>query len=131
MARITVEDCAQKVNDKFKLVALAAQGAKYINSRAEINPNNKEKRDKPTVSILRQIASGQVSVPHLESELLNRLRTKSRIEPINYDNGDSEIEENVENFDYIPGGSDIYIGEDYSDLDNQVFTDDNFEDEKK
>ncbi|WP_253307518.1 MULTISPECIES: DNA-directed RNA polymerase subunit omega [unclassified Rickettsia] len=131
MARITVEDCAQKVNDKFKLVALAAQGAKYINSRAEINPNNKEKRDKPTVSILRQIAAGQVSIPHLESELLNRLRTKSRVEPINYDNGDSEIEENTENFDYIPGGSDIYIGEDYSDLDNQVFSEDSFEDEKK
>ncbi|WP_342269847.1 DNA-directed RNA polymerase subunit omega [Rickettsia endosymbiont of Orchestes rusci] len=131
MARITVEDCAQKVNDKFKLVALAAQGAKYINSRAEINPNNKEKRDKPTVSILRQIAAGQVSIPHLESELLNRLRTKSRVEPINYDNGDSEIEENTENFDYIPGESDIYIGEDYSDLDNQVFSEDSFEDEKK
>jgi DNA-directed RNA polymerase subunit omega len=131
MARITVEDCAQKVNDKFKLVALAAQGAKYINSRGEASPNE-GKRDKATVSILRQIAAGQVSVPHLEQELINRLRTKSRVEPINYDNGDSEIEETNENFDYIPGGSDIYIGEDYSDLDDQTFTDDDsFEDDKK
>lgn len=74
---------------------------------------------------MRQIASGTVSAAHLRHDLLNRLRTKSRVEPIS---NDDEVTDVVENFDYLPGGPHMYVGEDYSDLDNQIFIDDTSED---
>ena len=122
MARITIEDCLEMVPDRFKLVALAAQRAQDINSGSEIAITN-DKRDKPTVVALREIALGHVTVSALTAELLSRLRTNSRVDPIDDESTESSIEENTENFDYLPSGSDIYVTEDYSDLDDQIFND--------
>lgn len=121
MARITIEDCAEMVHDRFKLVALAAQRAKNINSGSEITINN-DKGDKATVLALREIAAGHVTVSALKAELLSRLRTNSRVDPIDDENIDPSVDAN-ENFDYLPSGSDIYVTEDYSDLDDQIFND--------
>lgn len=129
MARVTIEDCAQKISDRFKLVALAAQRAKAINSGSPLAISN-DRHDKATVMALREIAAGHVSIDALTAELLGRLRTKSRIDPIDDDIAEVETENIVDNFDYLPTGSDLTITEDYSDLENQIF-EDNFSDEEQ
>ncbi len=128
MARITIEDCAEVEQDRFKLVALASQRAKDINSGSMITINN-DKGDKATVLALREIAAGHITIATLKEELLSRLRKNSRIDPIDDDNVSLSTEEETENFDYLPSGSDIYVTEDYSDLDDQMF-DDNITEEK-
>jgi len=122
MARITVADCSTKINDRFKLVVLAAQRAKDINSGSDVTISN-DKADKPTVIALREIANGNVMISSLTAELLRRFRVQNNLEPV-----DDEITEDVattiaENFDYLPNGADIFVNEDYSDLDDQIFQD--------
>ncbi|XVN41015.1 MAG: DNA-directed RNA polymerase subunit omega [Rickettsia endosymbiont of Argas persicus] len=121
MARITTEDCNKVIPDRFRLVILATLYAKLLNHKIE-SQQGKEKRDKPPVIALRRIAAGKVSVAQLEEDLLNSLRKKSRIEPIIEHDETEEIEEK---FEYLP---EVYIGEDYSDLDDQIFTEEISED---
>lgn len=57
MARITVEDCLEHVENRFQLVSLAAERAHQFylyNARPQVDPEN----DKPTVIALREIAEG-------------------------------------------------------------------------
>ena len=59
MARITVEDCLEHVDNRFDLVLLAARRARQISQGADplVPPEN----DKPTVIALREIAEGLIS----------------------------------------------------------------------
>ncbi len=129
MARVTVEDCSEKINDKFQLVALVAQRAKAINSGSSIFVTNK-KLEKATVTALREIAEGYITTQTLTDQLLRSLRTNNMVDPIDDDPLDSPLEEEIEGFDYLPNGADICVTEGYSDLDNQIF-DDNFSDEEQ
>lgn len=63
MARITVEDCLQNVDNLFQLVILAAQRARRVANGAE--PTVPVENDKPTVIALREIAAGNVTVEML------------------------------------------------------------------
>ncbi len=63
MARITVEDCLQNVDNLFQLVILAAQRARRLANGAE--PTLPLENDKPTVLALREIAAGNVTVEML------------------------------------------------------------------
>jgi DNA-directed RNA polymerase subunit omega len=58
MARVTVEDCLEKVPSRFELVTLASRRAKQLlkGSRPLIDSSNKE-----VVSALREIAAGKVT----------------------------------------------------------------------
>ncbi|WP_341789145.1 DNA-directed RNA polymerase subunit omega [Rickettsia endosymbiont of Lasioglossum villosulum] len=122
MARITTEDCSKVIPDRFQLVIYATRYAKLLNYKVETNQSKKEKRDKPPVIALRRIASGKVSVAQLEQDFINSLRTRSRIEPIVKQDESEDLEEK---FEYLP---EVYIGEDYSDLDDQIFTEETGED---
>ncbi len=127
MARITIEDCIGKIHDRFELVALSAQRANDINSGSTMTISN-VKDDKATVLALREIAAGHVTISTLKTQLLKRLRTKNRIDPIDEENtDDSSTDTATEDFDYLPSGSDLCVTEDYSDLDDQIF-DDNISD---
>ena len=57
MARVTVEDCLEKVTNRFALVILAAERARQLanGGRALVKCDNK-----PAVTSLREIAKGQV-----------------------------------------------------------------------
>lgn len=57
MARVTVEDCLEKVNNRFALVILGAERARQIAGGAKplVRCDNK-----PAVTSLREVASGQV-----------------------------------------------------------------------
>ena len=63
MARVTVEDCLEKVPSRFELVLLAARRAKQLlkGSRPLIDSSNKE-----VVSTLREIAAGKVTAVRSE-----------------------------------------------------------------
>jgi DNA-directed RNA polymerase subunit omega len=63
MARITVEDCLQNVDNLFQLVILAAQRARRLANGAE--PTVAWENDKPTVVALREIAAGNVTLEML------------------------------------------------------------------
>ena len=58
MARITVEDCLETINNRFELVLTATTRARQIAHGAE--PLVEEENDKPTVLSLREIADGLV-----------------------------------------------------------------------
>ncbi len=59
MARITVEDCLEHVDNRFELVLLAARRARQISKGAD--PLLPEDNDKPTVIALREIADNLIS----------------------------------------------------------------------
>src|SRR5579863_4590973 len=57
MARITVEDCLEHVNNRFELVMLAAKRARQL-MRGSVDPTVAWENDKATVVALREIAHG-------------------------------------------------------------------------
>jgi DNA-directed RNA polymerase subunit omega len=63
MARITVEDCLQNVENLFQLVLLAAQRARRLANGAEATLPLEN--DKPTVLALREIAAGSITAEML------------------------------------------------------------------
>lgn len=63
MARVTVEDCLDKIPNRFELVVLAARRARDLSlGRA---PFVEEENDKPTVIALREIAEGKIDLDYL------------------------------------------------------------------
>lgn len=64
MARLTVEDCLENVDNRYDLVILAAKRARHIAFGAE--PLVKENRDKPTVLALREIAEGLITISNID-----------------------------------------------------------------
>jgi len=58
MARITIEDCLDNIDNRFKLVLTATKRARQIAHGAE--PMLPEENDKPTVLALREIAAGLI-----------------------------------------------------------------------
>ena len=72
MARITVEDCLDKVENQYDLVLLAKERTSQLNSGAEMLVE--EENDKRTVIALREIARGKLSVEELKKNAILRLR---------------------------------------------------------
>jgi DNA-directed RNA polymerase subunit omega len=64
MARITVEDCLENIENIFEMVLVAAKRARRVAHGAE--PMVDLENDKPTVIALREIAQGLVSPSILE-----------------------------------------------------------------
>lgn len=65
MARITVEDCLEKVPNRFELVLVAARRAKQLlkGARPLVEASNKE-----VVKALREVASGKVGMQYSETD---------------------------------------------------------------
>lgn len=68
MARVTVEDCIDKVQNRFELVMLAAQRARKIGSGAALLVDRDN--DKNPVVSLREIAEEKVETADLKEELI-------------------------------------------------------------
>ena len=84
MARITVEDCLEKVESQYDLVLLAKERTAQLNSGAEILVE--ADNDKNTVIALREIGDGKIIIEELKNNSIARLRK----EP------DENLEEEVE-----------------------------------
>lgn len=67
MARVTVEDCVEKVPNRFELVMVAAQRARKIGSGAPLTVSRDN--DKNAVVALREIADETVSPENLKEDL--------------------------------------------------------------
>ena len=67
MARVTVEDCLEHVDNRFELVMLASKRARDIAIRGA-QPMVEWENDKPTVVALREIAAGLINRDMLEKE---------------------------------------------------------------
>jgi DNA-directed RNA polymerase subunit omega len=72
MARVTVEDCVDKVPNRFDLVLLAAQRARQISGGAELTIDRD--RDKNPVVALREIAEETIRPDHLEEAVVSSLQ---------------------------------------------------------
>ena len=64
MARLTVEDCLEHIDNRYDLVILAAKRARQITFGSD--PLVKEDRDKPTVLALREVAEGIVTPDNID-----------------------------------------------------------------
>jgi DNA-directed RNA polymerase subunit omega len=72
MARVTVEDCIDKISNRFDLVLLAAERAREISGGAELTIDRD--RDKNPVVALREIAEETVRPDHLQEGLVQSLQ---------------------------------------------------------
>ncbi len=88
MARVTVEDCIEKVDNRFRLVLLAAHRARNISAGAELGLDRDN--DKNPVVALREIAEGVQDMEFLSESLVSNLQ---RVIPSGDEEG--EIEERV------------------------------------
>ena len=98
MARITVEDCLEKIDSQYDLVLLAKERTSQLNAgeKALVPRNN----DKNTVLALREIGDGKISLKTLEDAAINKLRKiKSQIK----ESEDLEIDQE-DDFDKIYKG---------------------------
>ncbi len=68
MARITVEDCLDKIDNRFKLIMVASKRARQIASGSE--PLVGWENDKPTVVALREIADSLITEEYLKENPL-------------------------------------------------------------
>tara|TARA_E500000331_G_C17233553_1_gene703730 strand:- start:1406 stop:1912 length:507 start_codon:yes stop_codon:yes gene_type:complete len=72
MARVTVEDCIDKVDSPYELVLVAKERATQLN--AGIEPTLDRDNDKNTVIALREIANENIKVSDLEDSAVHKLR---------------------------------------------------------
>jgi len=95
MARVTVEDCVEKIPNRFQLVLLAAQRARNLSRGEELTLDRDN--DKNPVVALREIAEETISLDKLESDLVKSLSRAPEPEP-----ADEEV------LDLIPTDQNIF-----------------------
>jgi DNA-directed RNA polymerase subunit omega len=78
MARLTVEDCLDHVDNRFELVLVAAKRARQLSMGAE--PLVELENDKPTVLALREIAENKINKSVLEEEVVPQDDIEAMIE---------------------------------------------------
>ena len=91
MARITVEDCLEKVDNQYDLVLLAKERTAQLNAGMEMLVP--EDNDKKTIISLREIGEGKIHVEDLEKSAILRLRKEP---DENLQQEETEEEENDE-----------------------------------
>ncbi len=101
MARVTVEDCVERVPNRFELVLLAAQRARNISRGEELTVERDN--DKNPVCALREIAEETIELPKLEQDLIKSLSRSPEPEP-----ADEEV------LDLIPTDQNIFGLQDIS-----------------
>ncbi len=101
MARVTVEDCVERVPNRFELVLLAAQRARNISRGEELTVERDN--DKNPVCALREIAGETIELPKLEQDLIKSLSRSPEPEP-----ADEEV------LDLIPTDQNIFGLQDIS-----------------
>ena len=98
MARVTVEDCIDKVESPYELVLVAKERATQLNSGIE--PTLDRDNDKNTVIALREIAEETIKVPDLTDAAVYKLR--KHVEQV--DDTGEEDEDIVDDFENLYKG---------------------------
>ena len=94
MARITVEDCLEKVNNQYDLVLLAKERTVQLNAGSPMLVE--EDNDKRTIISLREIGDGKIKIDELEQSAIKRLR-KEPDEVEQQEETDEETNDDFEN----------------------------------
>ena len=100
MARVTVEDCIEKIDNRFELVMLAAQRARTLSSGAELTVERDN--DKNPVIALREIAEETLDLEEIEESLVKGLQ--KYVEPDEPDEAEMDLLSAGDEFseNYIP-----------------------------
>ena len=99
MARITVEDCLEKIDSQYDLVLLAKERTSQLNAgEPSLVPRD---NDKNTVIALREIGEGKISIKTLEDSAINKLR---KHQEETSETEDVIDDENEDSFDQIYKG---------------------------
>ena len=93
MARITVEDCLEKIDSQYDLVLLAKERTAQLNSGEK--PLVTQENDKNTVIALREIGEGKISIKTIEDLAINKLR-KIQTQPTELEDLDVEQEDDFD-----------------------------------
>ncbi|MEM0907244.1 MAG: DNA-directed RNA polymerase subunit omega [Pseudomonadota bacterium] len=78
MARVTVEDCVDKVDNRFELVLLASHRARVISGGSPIQVDRD--KDKNPVVALREIADQRIHPDDLKEELIHSLQKHTEVD---------------------------------------------------
>ncbi|MBO43120.1 MAG: DNA-directed RNA polymerase subunit omega [Rhodospirillaceae bacterium] len=78
MARVTVEDCIERVTNRFELVLLAGQRSRSISAGGELTVERDN--DKNPVVALREIADGTIELDELRDSLVKGLQKVAEID---------------------------------------------------
>ena len=98
MARITVEDCLEKVDNQYDLVLLAKERTVQLNAGSPMLVE--EDNDKRTIISLREIGDGKINVKEVEASAIKRLRK----EPDELEEQEETEEETNDDFENLYKG---------------------------
>ena len=93
MARVTVEDCIEKVQNRFELIIAASQRAREISNGVQIEVD--KDNDKNTVISLREIGDGAITYDDLKERYLKSLQ---KVVVNNDEDEESDIEEEFSSY---------------------------------
>ena len=93
MARVTVEDCIEKVKNRFELIIAASQRAREISNGVQIEVD--KDNDKNTVISLREIGDGAITYDDLKERYLKSLQ---KVIVNNDDDEENDIEEEFSSY---------------------------------
>ena len=93
MARITVEDCLEKIDSQYDLVLLAKERTAQLNAgdKSMVSEDN----DKNTVISLREIGEGKISIKTIEDLAINKLR-KAQSQPTELEDLETELDDDFD-----------------------------------
>jgi len=94
MARVTVEDCIEKVENRFELIIAASQRAREISNGVQIEVD--KDNDKNTVISLREIGDGAITYDDLKERYLKSLQ---KVVVNNDEDEENDIEEEFDHVD--------------------------------
>ena len=93
MARVTVEDCIEKVQNRFELIIAASQRAREVSNGVQIEVD--KDNDKNTVISLREIGDGAITYDDLKERYLKSLQ---KVIVNNDDDEENDIEEEFSSY---------------------------------
>ena len=93
MARVTVEDCIEKVENRFELIIAASQRAREISNGVQIEVD--KDNDKNTVISLREIGDGAITYDDLKERYLKSIL---KVVINNDEDEENDIEEEFSNY---------------------------------
>jgi DNA-directed RNA polymerase subunit omega len=98
MARITVEDCLEKIDNQYDLVLLAKERTVQLNAGSPMLVE--EDNDKRTIISLREIGDGKIDIKEVEASAIKRLRK----EPDEVEQQEETEEETNDDFENLYKG---------------------------
>ena len=115
MARVPVEDCVQKVPNRFELVLLASQRARNLSRGEELTVDRDN--DKNPVVALREIAEETIELAKVEQDLIRSLSRAPEPEP-----ADEEVLDLIPTDQNIFGLQDVSAEEETAALEEEIET---------